>query len=277
MQTIECMERKRAFTLIELLVVIAIIAILAAILFPVFAQAKLAGKKTVCLSNVKQISLGTTIYCTDSDDVVPSLYYYDSTDLSLPTTQGFYYWGIKIQPYVKNTKVLLDPLDVDDDVVVHDSAGHGRFDEANELRDYIIGGFPSYGLNYRYLNTKINELDPNGHNPTPFYFVGNSMTSISAPASTVMFGEATAKDKARPTGGVIDRPIGYSRIEAPSFWTNSAYPNATGQGQLWPRYSKDLVVIGWADGHARMTPLKKLKGPSGTVESLDMYWNGMAP
>jgi len=59
---------KRAFTLIELLVVIAIIAILAAILFPVFAQAKLAAKKTQSLSNVKQLGLALQMYLGDSDD-----------------------------------------------------------------------------------------------------------------------------------------------------------------------------------------------------------------
>ena len=60
--------KKSAFTLIELLVVIAIIAILAAILFPVFAQAKVAAKKTADLSNVKQLALGATMYTADNDD-----------------------------------------------------------------------------------------------------------------------------------------------------------------------------------------------------------------
>lgn len=271
------MVRRAAFTLIELLVVIAIIAILASILFPVFAQAKNAAKKTTSISNVKQISLGTTIYCTDSDDVMPSLYYYDAADLHLPTTQGFYYWGIKIQPYVKNVKVLLDPLDTSDDAVVHDDQGRGRFDENNNLRDYIIGAFPSYGLNYRYLNTRIDGFDPNGTNPTPFYYIGNSLSTIANTSSTVLLAEATAKDKSRPNGGgKIDKTIGYSRIEAPSFWTNAAYPDATGQGQLWGRYNKDQVIVGWADGHMKVTPLKKLRGPAGTTESLDMYWNGLA-
>jgi len=64
-------RRNRAFTLIELLVVIAIIAILAAILFPVFAQAKNAAKRSACLSNVKQIALGFMMYASDYDDTAP--------------------------------------------------------------------------------------------------------------------------------------------------------------------------------------------------------------
>jgi prepilin-type N-terminal cleavage/methylation domain-containing protein len=63
--------RRKAFTLIELLVVIAIIAILAAILFPVFAQAKEAAKKSQTLNNAKQLAIATTIYITDNDDVFP--------------------------------------------------------------------------------------------------------------------------------------------------------------------------------------------------------------
>ncbi len=63
---------KRAFTLIELLVVIAIIAILAAILFPVFAQAKMAPKKTQALSNMRQTGMGSLIYSNDSDDMTPA-------------------------------------------------------------------------------------------------------------------------------------------------------------------------------------------------------------
>lgn len=63
--------KHKAFTLIELLVVIAIIAILAAILFPVFAQAKAAAKKTQCISNCKQIGVALQIYLSDYDDKYP--------------------------------------------------------------------------------------------------------------------------------------------------------------------------------------------------------------
>ena len=93
--------RSRAFTLIELLVVIAIIAILAAILFPVFAQAKLAAKKTADLSNTKQQALGQMMYSGDADDVfVRQVYHAPGRNLNgwnVPIT-----WRESIMPYVKN-------------------------------------------------------------------------------------------------------------------------------------------------------------------------------
>ncbi|RYG32444.1 prepilin-type N-terminal cleavage/methylation domain-containing protein, partial [bacterium] len=89
--------RRQAFTLIELLVVIAIIAILAAILFPVFAQAKAAAKRTAELSNVKNIAMGMFIYTGDADDAVPSIAF---GDRSQPVT--LFTWKDAIYPYVKN-------------------------------------------------------------------------------------------------------------------------------------------------------------------------------
>lgn len=99
--------KRNAFTLIELLVVIAIIAILAAILFPVFAQAKSAAKRTATLSNMKQQMLGLIMYATDYDDRNPwhyghiegypaQVYFNDTT------------WINKTQPYVKNRPMIFD-------------------------------------------------------------------------------------------------------------------------------------------------------------------------
>ena len=98
------MQRK-AFTLIELLVVIAIIAILAAILFPVFAQAKAAAKKTQSLSNVKQLSLGCLMYSGDVDDVFPIG---SGTNWYYPNDGG---WAWDVQPYIKSYPLMLDPTD----------------------------------------------------------------------------------------------------------------------------------------------------------------------
>ena len=89
--------QKRAFTLIELLVVIAIIAILAAILFPVFAQAKEAAKKTQCLSNVKQIALGLQMYSGDYDDV-NALAEVGDNGAAGPHMA----WTTLVMPYIKN-------------------------------------------------------------------------------------------------------------------------------------------------------------------------------
>jgi prepilin-type N-terminal cleavage/methylation domain-containing protein/prepilin-type processing-associated H-X9-DG protein len=94
--------KSRAFTLIELLVVIAIIAILAAILFPVFAQAKESAKKTASLSNVKQIGTSMHLYINDNDDVTPSTWTYTNGQ-SVDIYQTF-------QPYVKNMDIFFSPV-----------------------------------------------------------------------------------------------------------------------------------------------------------------------
>lgn len=125
------MSRRRAFTLIELLVVIAIIAILAAILFPVFAQAKASAKKAASLSNLKQLGTATQIYLADNDDVYP-IY-------QVPVSAGYgwswgSYWAVPatwvpatnpsaavrqmhelfvhntVQPYMKNLTLFQEPV-----------------------------------------------------------------------------------------------------------------------------------------------------------------------
>ncbi|RYG24310.1 prepilin-type N-terminal cleavage/methylation domain-containing protein [bacterium] len=98
--------KRRAFTLIELLVVIAIIAILAAILFPVFAQAKLAAKKTQALSNVKQQSLGLIMYAGDADDQFPMAEYGDNWSAATPHIT----WTTNVYPYVKSGDQSIDPV-----------------------------------------------------------------------------------------------------------------------------------------------------------------------
>src|SRR5580698_2627502 len=97
---------RKAFTLIELLVVIAIIAILAAILFPVFAQAKAAAKKAVAVSNAKQEGLAIAMYLNDFDDV----YYEHAQGLSTGTeTTTSLIWNGWLYPYTKNVQLANDP------------------------------------------------------------------------------------------------------------------------------------------------------------------------
>ncbi|HJP82779.1 MAG TPA: prepilin-type N-terminal cleavage/methylation domain-containing protein [Fimbriimonadaceae bacterium] len=96
---------KRAFTLIELLVVIAIIAILAAILFPVFAQAKLAAKKSRAMAQMKQLGIAVYSYATDYDDYfVPSSIRPAVADPANPNPE---IWPPKVMPYVKNQELFV--------------------------------------------------------------------------------------------------------------------------------------------------------------------------
>lgn len=94
-------KRKLAFTLIELLVVIAIIAILAAILFPVFARARENARRSSCQSNLKQIGLGIMQYTQDFDELLPQRYY------NIPG--GYRSWRNQIQPYVKSVQLFQCP------------------------------------------------------------------------------------------------------------------------------------------------------------------------
>ncbi len=99
---------RRAFTLIELLVVIAIIAILAAILFPVFAQAKLAAKKSVTLSNMRSIGFGVVLYAGDNNDMYPR-----TMDSSTGFPETISWWAVAnyqraLEPYIKNGRGGID-------------------------------------------------------------------------------------------------------------------------------------------------------------------------
>ncbi|MBC8135998.1 MAG: prepilin-type N-terminal cleavage/methylation domain-containing protein [Fibrella sp.] len=92
-------RQKSAFTLIELLIVIAIIAILAAILMPVFAQAREKARATSCMSNLKQISGGVLMYAQDNEEgIVGWMRRYDPSDVSYRQ----WYWPDRLQPYVKS-------------------------------------------------------------------------------------------------------------------------------------------------------------------------------
>ncbi len=97
--------KRKAFTLIELLVVIAIIAILAAILFPVFAQAREKARQTSCLSNLKQLGLSLNMYSQDYDGTLMQ------TSWELGSLKAKVHWFYLVQPYVKNQQIFVCPSD----------------------------------------------------------------------------------------------------------------------------------------------------------------------
>src|SRR6186997_1268291 len=93
--------RRRAFTLIELLVVIAIIAILASVLFPVFARARENGRRASCQSNLKQLGIGWMMYAQDYDETTSPFYTAPGGGPYL-NNSNFLYWPDLLQPYVKS-------------------------------------------------------------------------------------------------------------------------------------------------------------------------------
>src|ERR1044072_4003993 len=100
-----CRGRIRAFTLIELLVVIAIIAILAAILFPVFARAKEPAKNPGSLSNVRQLSTATVMYASDYDDTFFPMVYFGSAGQTHPDNMGGFRWPWLLVPRSEERRV----------------------------------------------------------------------------------------------------------------------------------------------------------------------------
>lgn len=162
---------KKAFTLIELLVVIAIIAILAAILFPVFAQAKEAAKKTACLSNSRQIGMSIKMYLSDHDDVMPIFYAYNSVPpAGQPGHKGV---EVELLPYCKNKDVFKSPLDNGGPYTSLDVPGATTYHQA-------------YGSSYRFTQcvyTVVNGESTQNNNPLTFDRLVTE-TSFEYPAET---------------------------------------------------------------------------------------------
>ena len=250
---------KRAFTLIELLVVIAIIAILAAILFPVFAQAKFAAKRTASLSNLKQIGTATMIYVNDSDDV---LYPHrtncnaDANGKATAVCQEYlnadgtmradapdqaggtgvqsnwrYYWVYMLQPYTKNYDLFKDPTK-SGTTFYPGSKTSLMFDGTNGSatgRNY--GGQNSYGHNDFYLSAAANTNG--GAAPTP-----PSTTSIPRVASTILSIEASyygAGPDVQNKSGVTDM----SKLSGQELNYISA------QNGSYPNYWKNIGDADW--------------------------------
>ena len=129
---------RKGFTLIELLVVIAIIAILAAILFPVFARAREKARQTACLSNLKQLGLGLQMYAQDYDEFHPPVYAMPIAGYEDAISVGGITYFSSMLPYIKNGQIFQCPSFPS----VWDLSGFGL----------AIQVTTSYGINSRYFN-----------------------------------------------------------------------------------------------------------------------------
>jgi prepilin-type N-terminal cleavage/methylation domain-containing protein/prepilin-type processing-associated H-X9-DG protein len=173
---------RKAFTLIELLVVIAIIAILAAILFPVFAQAKEAAKRTSCLSNTKQVDLGMMMYLNDYDDTTPTILGPRGSNTSYQID-----WYTQITPYVKNFDVFFCP---DRNEWTLDSGGDNCDDSHGGAMFNTTGKCPGYGYNWGISSITGSGLVMGRVNSDIWRInAGKPSSVIAAPAQMYTFGD----------------------------------------------------------------------------------------
>ncbi len=213
------MRRSRAFTLIELLVVIAIIAILAAILFPVFAQAKSAAKATLWLSNVRQTNLSTQMYVGDYDDGLPFVNrggtQAEFSQHGIPLCWGCgrpdYTWFELVQPYTKNWDISYCPGDGFTLNQRHLDWTGQPIGPNNENYWYAIAARANMGYNYEFMSPWIYTT----RNGQPF--VGSAPISIGTaanPSQTLMQVDSLwdRTSSGNPTGGgnwVVEPPCVY--------------------------------------------------------------------
>jgi prepilin-type N-terminal cleavage/methylation domain-containing protein/prepilin-type processing-associated H-X9-DG protein len=239
---------RRAFTLIELLVVIAIIAILAAILFPVFAQAREKARTISCTSNYKQGTTAILMYVQDHDETMPPLMSSTAPTFVTYTWQQDMVWPQMTQPYTKNWQIHRCPTDP----FARDSVSFAnmgvRATDPQQAKDYAIGINTDLGYNHVYLSP-MNAQAKN---------IGVGLAAIGKPASTLMLG-----DSIWDMGG-CDRPIGGGNwfIDPPSAWYSDASYWFGGwkidtctdwmkYGGMWPRHTNALNVA-FVDGHVKV-------------------------
>lgn len=224
----------RGFTLIELLVVIAIIAILAAILFPVFAQARAKARQIACLSNSRQLGTAQAMYAQDYDETLPLATYWPWCGYTTPSDYRIPKWMDMLLPYVKNNQIFTCP-DFTPDASHHEQYVYQpptcTGARATQFGTYVLNGvYPAM--------TAVS-----AHGPS-----GRTLAEIASPAETIFVAE---------TG---DWGVDRSSVEG---WTNNprvvktTFPpslNAVIGGKdsvVNKLYHAGGMNVVWCDGHAK--------------------------
>ena len=249
-------KSQSGFTLIELLVVIAIIAILAAILFPVFAQAREKARQTVCLSNMKQISTGMIMYTSDYDSRWPRSEGCSDVpltnpaapkpwlgcnpgDATYPLRMNHYKWQAWIMPYVKNVDIFFCP---------------SRADAAKATDNWKKNGeiYSAYAL-----STPVTGYIIKGSYDSRSFLGSGSLVGVQTPAETFIVMEGPTPTTSSyypgkaggttPTGEQIETiyPMAYREI-----WKYYIYTIKKGLDRTYAPHSEGLV-FSFCDGHAK--------------------------
>ncbi len=222
--------RKSAFTLIELLVVIAIIAILAAILFPVFARARENARRSSCLSNLKQIGLGVLQYTQDYDESFPLAVTGSTSATSTPPVG----WADGIQPYVKSLQILQCPSD---------SVEQNTNPATRDYTDY-------------WYNSNLSSSGDDRTKVTGTYFnnVAVNIAALSFPTLTIMCGDGSTGQSNttaayRLNGGASAGSMSstLSDVTLPNTTVSAGFANT---GNIVNRHLEGVNLL-FSDGHAK--------------------------
>ena len=237
---------RRAFTLIELLVVIAIIAILAAILFPVFAQAKEAAKKTQCVSNQKQLGLAFLQYATDFDDVFPNPGGGTAIESGgSPATGWVQPNGAGLWPYVKSRSLTSASGNMYSCPDAQNYAGNvaGAMPYDDKQRSFIMNDY----LRAYHPGAKATNID--GISGVPDNFAsGISQTQVPAPADLILLYEGA--QKVQPSSD----PGGTNRNGSPYHRRTAGFSSQTGATIGFPvgmHSGKRMANFLFVDGHVK--------------------------
>jgi prepilin-type N-terminal cleavage/methylation domain-containing protein/prepilin-type processing-associated H-X9-DG protein len=240
----------RGFTLIELLVVIAIIAILAAILFPVFAQARDKARAVSCLSNAKQLGLALTMYMQDYDEKV--LPRYQACPSTGPTGKTQKLWTDTLMPYVKNKGIFVCLSATNTNYADQWTTWDSTVEPTNTR------GRVSVGYNQTISGWYYATPDGCGDMILP------TLPGINAPAKNVMFADSVSGDVA---GGYRGYLMGNTGLNVP-YTTTSA-------GSIAAKHSEGTNLT-FFDGHAKWYKgTSLLWNPSATItcENPSMWLN----
>jgi prepilin-type N-terminal cleavage/methylation domain-containing protein/prepilin-type processing-associated H-X9-DG protein len=263
---------RNGFTLIELLVVIAIIAILAAILFPVFAQAREKARQISCASNLKQLALACIQYTQDYDETYPmgnSLWANSSTGV-VYTYNGTNNWSPALLPYIKSNGVYGCPDDSDAGLI-DTTNGAGWWDGLQQ-------SYAANGLGWIWTS--------NGKSCAGLMCIDNYGTTTEAevnePASVISFAEQWSSDQQKAAIGGNDTAGFNNVITGNPYYTGGNTPNncglngATACGSTYPNgpngsisvHSDGMSNFAFADGHVKaMHPTATVPSTSGEFGS----------